>query len=160
MAVSALAPWWQINGFLRVRGTHRFWGRVRKTVDAGACWPWLGGRAGCGYGMLRWQGRLTYAHRLAFELAHGPLLPGQVVRHRCDNALCCRPSHLAAGWPRDNSADMVRRGRRRTGVLSAEQVRMIRERTDVPSRVLAAELGASSTAVLKVRRGECYAGIV
>lgn len=122
-----LRPWWQLSGFTRTRGTDRFWRKVHKTSAPQACWTWRNGRSGAGYGVIRWQGRLRYAHNLAWELYHGrPIPAGRIVRHHCDNPLCCRPSHLAIGTPADNSRDMVAHGRQRTGVLSHDQVRAIR----------------------------------
>lgn len=107
-----LRPWWQLSGFTRVRGTDRFWRKVKKTVTAGECWPWLNGRNGAGYGVIAWGDKRVYAHRLAYELYHGAPVPEHlVVRHLCGNQLCCRPTHLAVGTPADNSRDMVEQGR-------------------------------------------------
>lgn len=56
------------------------------------------------------------AHRIAFELAFRPLLPGEVVRHLvCDNPPCVNPAHLAAGSRADNRADCVAKGRQAKG---------------------------------------------
>lgn len=151
--------WFQLSGFTRSRGTDRFWRRVEKRIDASACWPWAGGQSGTGYGYLYWRGRRQYAHRLAWELANGqPVPPGLVVRHHCDNPLCCRPSHLALGRQRDNMQDMVLRGRRRSGLLSPAAVAVIRESTR-PSPALAAEFGVSPTAIQMVRRLEVYRNV-
>lgn len=127
MEPDILRPWWQLNGFTRVRGTDVFWRKVEKTLDPAACWRWLNGRSATGYGVIRWRGKVVYAHRLAYELYHDCTVPAHlVVRHRCDNPLCCRPSHLELGTRFDNSRDMVLRGRRRCNVLSPAQVLAIR----------------------------------
>ena len=92
-----------------------------------ACWPWLNGRSGTGYGVIRWHGKVVYAHRLAYELYHNCTVPPHlVVRHRCDNPLCCRPTHLEVGTRFDNSRDMAERGRARCNVLSRAEVLDIR----------------------------------
>lgn len=150
--------WFQLNGFGRVIGVDRFWRKVVKTTDPAACWPWANGRCGCGYGAVRWQGRQMYAHRLAYELVNGPIPPGLLVRHLCDNPLCCRPSHLALGTHADNMADMARRGRRRAHVLGATMATAIRQRGE-PAPILAAEYGVTPTAIHQVRRGEIYRSI-
>lgn len=147
--------WFQLSGFGRVHRVDDFWRRVAKQLDAEACWPWLGCRSGTGYGYLWWRSGYRYAHRVAYELVNGPIPSGMIVRHHCDNPLCCRPSHLAIGRKRDNSQDMVKRGRRRSGVLSAAAVAIIRA-SDSPSPVLAGEFGVSPTAIQMVRRGESY----
>lgn len=53
-------------------------------------------------------------HRVAWELANGrPIPEGMLVRHSCDNGLCCNPAHLSLGTQLDNMADMYQRGRDR-----------------------------------------------
>ena len=85
-----------------------FWSRVKKTRS---CWFWGGGKFASGYGALRVDGRQVRAHRYAYELCYGALLPGFVVCHRCDNPPCVRPDHLFAGSQRDNMRDALLKGR-------------------------------------------------
>jgi hypothetical protein len=69
-----------------------------------------------GYGVLRWRGRLTYAHRLALELTLGrPLGPGMEACHHCDNPPCGEPLHLFEGTRVDNMQDAKRKGRKYNG---------------------------------------------
>lgn len=82
------------------------------------CLEWTGcddGRAG--YGKLRWQGRMQYAHRLAWEDAHGPIPLGLEPRHTCDNPPCIDLANLELGTHAQNVADSFARGRasKRTG---------------------------------------------
>lgn len=80
----------------------------------------------------------VYAHRVAFENAHGPIPDGMLVMHRCDNPPCVNPEHLVLGYPVDNIRDAWRKGRlpkppRMAGEdnprakLSAKAVEAIRE---------------------------------
>ena len=92
-------------------------GLVDRTGGPGACWPFTGPRRNrSGYGILdlfaggrAWQVR---AHRAAFEEAYGPITPASLsVLHRCDNRVCCNPSHLFLGTRADNIRDMWAKGR-------------------------------------------------
>jgi hypothetical protein len=83
-----------------------------RTEDA--CWPWPGTRNTAGYGVVSWLGWPFMAHRIAFELANGPLEDGEIICHRCDNPPCCNPLHLYAGTHKDNARDRWERtGHRR-----------------------------------------------
>ena len=86
----------------------RFWKRVDKS---GKCWIWTGTVAGNGYGTIRHNGKQEGTHRVAWILANGPIPPGMLVRHACDNPLCVRIDHLSLGTVAENSQDMVSRGR-------------------------------------------------
>jgi hypothetical protein len=86
----------------------RFWRHVRKNAG---CWEWTGGTA-VGYGSFGINRRtMVGAHRFSWELHFGPIPPGLYVLHHCDNRLCVRPDHLFVGTARDNTMDMVRKGR-------------------------------------------------
>ncbi len=111
----------------------RFWKYVEKTEG---CWLWTAARGGGGYGQLgvgrMGENRFVRAHRLSYEIHVGAIPDGMCVLHHCDNPQCVRPDHLFLGTPRDNSEDMIRKGRHSYGekrplsVLTADQVREMR----------------------------------
>lgn len=85
-----------------------FWHHVRVGDD---CWEWQRYRNNHGYGALRFKGQQAYAHRVAWRLWHGDYPDHLCVLHHCDNPACVRPDHLFLGTRKDNSRDMIAKGR-------------------------------------------------
>lgn len=74
------------------------------------CVLWQGAVTGSGYGHLRINGTLVYAHRFAFFLKHGRW-PEPNGLHSCDTPACVNADHIFEGTHADNMADMRRKGR-------------------------------------------------
>ena len=77
------------------------------------CWVWCGGINKQGQGVVRHQGKNWVTSRLAWTLIHGEIPKGMYICHTCDNPSCINPDHLWLGTPKDNTQDMIRKGRRR-----------------------------------------------
>lgn len=121
------------------------------------CWEWIGGRHRMGYGVLYVCGKDTRATRLAWFFAHDRWpMPGELVRHKCDNPGCVRPDHLELGTHADNMKDMVDRDRNQRGSakrdakLNEAQVVLIRADTR-KLRVIAEEYGISDSGVSRIK---------
>lgn len=94
----------------------RFWAKVDRR--RGQCWTWLASVVQSGYGHIHSNGRLILAHRVSWELRHGPIPGGMQVLHRCDNRRCVNPDHLFLGTHQDNMDDMVLKDRHCRGERS------------------------------------------
>ena len=95
--------------------TDRFWSRVDKhgpvlSPKLGPCWLWTGAKDQDGYGQIWFENKQCKAHRIAWFLTAGEW-PEPFALHRCDNPTCVRFSHLFQGTPKDNTDDMVEKGR-------------------------------------------------
>ena len=138
----------------------RFARFVHKPIDPSAC---CSGRidppvAGMVIGKGGKFGGMLLAHRVAWELAYGPIPSGLFVCHHCDHGLCVRPDHLFLGTSRQNVRDMMAKGRdqftgerQHQAKLTEELVREIRQSPET-GRALAKRFGVTFQTVSDVRR--------
>jgi hypothetical protein len=77
----------------------------------GECLEYTGHLDRYGYGQITINGKGQAVHRVAYEVAHGPIPEDMMVRHKCDNPPCIDSGHLELGTNQDNSDDKVSRGR-------------------------------------------------
>lgn len=108
--------------------------------------------------------KTTTLHRLVYCQHNGTslsLIKGKVVRHMCDNPRCINPEHLELGTHKENSQDMVKRGRSGVGVKNSRakldpiKVRQIRElvASGKTHREVAEMFGVSRGGVTKIVGG-------
>jgi hypothetical protein len=137
------------------------------------CWVWGGRTNGWGYGRFSIGGRDVATHRVSFEIANGAIEGGLLVRHSCDNPPCWNPAHLLSGTTRDNSDDMVVRGRARGPLkprygdkhphakLSVEAVREIRRlySEGLSQKALAQQYGVNPSNISRAINGKRWAHV-
>ena len=138
----------------------RFW---RKVAVKDNCWEWTAAQFHDGYGVFRDGTKLVRAHRFSYREHYGVGLKNLCVLHKCDNRLCVRPDHLFLGTKKDNSIDMVRKGRQAAGEnvanakLTKSKVVAIRRKYAaglVTQRALGQEYNISQSHVSSIIRGE------
>lgn len=84
------------------------------------CWLWGGAVVTKGYGCLGFRGEIYRTHRLSWILFRGKILEDYHICHYCDNPYCVNPDHLWQGTGYDNTLDMVKKKRHRSGRQSGE----------------------------------------
>jgi hypothetical protein len=134
-----------------------FWQKVNKNGPihptlGTRCWTWMGSKQPRGYGYFRLNGKVSYAHRVAWFLTHKTPPRGHCL-HRCDNPSCVRPSHLGEGSAKANTQDMVRKNRQRFSHPRENNGRSKLTEADVKEMRNAAASGRSTPAELALAYG-------
>lgn len=148
-----------------------------------ACWPWPRKTDSKGRGRIWVNGKIMLGHRAVWDAVRGPIAPGKMLCHTCDNAGCVNPNHMYEGTHADNMRDMKERKRyfaarqperaaalcramRATShhsrgegnpkaKLTAEQVLAIRA-DPRKTKVLAEIYGVNRTAIQSIRAGRTW----
>lgn len=132
------------------------------------CWLFHGWRLPNGYGHIGAVGperKTTLAHRAAWIAFKGDIPKGMCVLHTCDVRNCVNPEHLFLGTLKDNTADMLAKGRQFTGNHRGERnsqakltEAMVRElRTSNQSAYsLAKKWGVAPITAQQARRGHSW----
>lgn len=139
-------------------------------IAKNGCWLWTKTRNSNGYGQVKIDKKHWFVHRASYTIFKGDIPCGLCVCHSCDNPSCVNPDHLWLGTRKQNSEDMVRKGRvcrlfrgggfkkghllskaKRVRKLTDDQVRSIRASTE-PLKVLAERFNVSMACVSVVRR--------
>lgn len=149
----------------------------RRLAQRGDCLEW-NGCITVGYGAVgvrcldgvRTHQKLR-AHRVAWEIAHNTP-PTGVVRHTCDNRICCNPAHLIDGTQKENIQDSIIKGRfsfppilrgeaHGEAVLTEAEVHEIRRRRTNGEKLIAIarEFGISESLVGVITRGEGWTDV-
>lgn len=87
-----------------------------EVLGVAGCHLWTGAKVkGYGYMKVPKTRQMEYTHRLMWIATNGPISSGLFVCHRCDTPLCINPEHLFLGSAKDNTRDMMLKGRARPG---------------------------------------------
>lgn len=143
-----------------------------KVIETGltkGCWEWQGAITNAGYGKFAISGKRTNpigmtAHRFSFTAFKNDLPIGSFVCHSCDNRLCVNPYHLFSGSRKDNTEDMLEKGRQARGSrnsqskLNETQVEQILRRLDngEKAHLIAPDYGVHVATIQRIRQGKIW----
>ncbi len=82
--------------------------RIIDKIDVGDCWEWTGAKAR-GYGYTWYEGKVSPAHRVVYELLVGGIPDGLQIDHLCRNPPCVNPDHLEPVTSEENTRRGIRR---------------------------------------------------
>ena len=139
----------------------RFWAKV-SVASENACWEWQASKNQKGYGQMTIGIRPFAAHRISYTIHYGQIPKELFVCHHCDNRTCVNPKHLFLGTPKDNTQDMVRKGRACIGERNAStklttadvlEIRQLASTGHVSQKEISDRFGISRGAVGGICKG-------
>lgn len=78
----------------------------RGYMPHGKCWEWIKSKNKYGYGQITFKNVNTNSHIMSCVVKHRRKMEkGEIVRHLCDNKICCNPDHLKIGTRGENGRD-------------------------------------------------------
>lgn len=91
--------------------------------DNDECWEWQGTTDSKDYGKFKWKDKgINYAHVASYVFFIGER-GTKLVCHSCDNPPCVNPYHLFLGSYKQNTDDMIIKGRWRGGRPKRKRLR-------------------------------------
>ena len=76
---------------------------AKSVIRESGCIEWKGAHVPSGHGRIFHEGRVQYAHRVAWQLQRGPIPDEMVIDHLCCNPPCVNVEHLRVTTHKINS---------------------------------------------------------
>lgn len=147
---------------------NRFWLKVDKSA---LCWLWLASLDKDGYGKFGLGGRKGItgrAHVVSWIINYGTVPNSLCVLHSCDTRSCVNPTHLFLGTKRDNTVDMINKGRRKNSFAPGEKhpyakltladvntIKVLKKKGHT-NKALAKQFGVTSTNISCIIHGKIW----
>ena len=142
----------------RTNKPHDIWKMIDMSGGPEACWPFTGALNSEGRPYFTINGRKVLAYRETYEQYTGDKLGDRLLRHKCDNQICCNPKHGEPGDHQQNMDDMKERERHG---LSHHMVRSIRKMlaNGLTHQVIADFAGVDRTTITAIAGGKTHAHV-
>lgn len=151
-----------VNGPRLRRKTRAFLEDIPAT-DRCVIWPF--GKSGGGYGVAKYGGKSTSAHRISLIIHVGPPPSNEMEAGHdpilCNNKLCINPRHLRWVSRRENENDKIIAGTRTRGVKAStsnltEANVLIVFRSNEPVKQAAERLSVHTETIKRIRSGATW----
>lgn len=117
------------------------------------CMIYTGWKQSAKYGYVRKQGKVILIHRIIHTVFNGPIPDGYFVLHKCDNPPCAAPNHTFAGTSKDNTSDMIAKGRHKYAITETVKASVLKLRKEGLSQdAIAKKLNLSQASVSRILR--------
>ena len=127
--------------------------------DTSVCWPFVNALSGSGRPYFSYNKRKVLAYRIVYEVFTGETLqPNEVVRHACDNEICCNPHHLSKGSHQDNMNDMKERERHGMPANTVKHIKKLLNSGQTHQEI-ADLFGTSRSLITQINIGAIYKDI-
>jgi len=169
MSAARITPQWMIEQGIYPSTATRFYAKIKPghspihCPEIGPCQLWTGRLNEDGYGRMAifphgFPSRITYVHRIAWMLAHGPIPEHLLVCHKCDTRNCINSTHLFLGTIAENNLDMWLKGRYAIPTVSnahlswieVRMIRRLREEEHLSQWSLAKRFGVNQSTVSRI----------
>lgn len=134
---------------------NNFFDKIFYSIDG--CWYWTGAIYKNGYGQIGFNRKHQTVHRLSYELHKGKIPKHLCVLHSCDNRLCVNPDHLSLGTHKENTKDMIKKGRK--PLFLGENASASKLRNEDVLNIRASYIGGESMISLAKKYGVRYQSI-
>lgn len=126
--------------------------------DRAVCWEWQ--RPISNTSMRPYfsvEGKRISSYRLVYELTFGVTLTPQVLlRHKCDNQICCNPYHVEEGTHAENMDDMKKRERHGLPHHTVRAIRALYKEGATSQELIARRFGIARETVSGITTGRYY----
>lgn len=137
---------------------------IQYIISNKGCWECVSHAAPSqrgGYPVVTRYGKFWRMSRYVFYITNGFIEEGKYVLHSCDNPKCINPSHLSLGTPKENTQDMIQKGRKPVGEEVTTAKLTENDVKDIYNdqrgcTTIAKEYGVSKKTVLNIRHGKTW----